>query len=63
MGLQRHIKVLGIFCRLNYRDNKDNYLNDLPLTLNYVIKISKKYPEFKELSDFLSQQEKIAAIV
>lgn len=63
MGLQRHIKVLGIFCRLNYRDKKDNYLNDLPLTLKYVMKISKKYPEFKALSDFLSQQDKIAAIL
>jgi len=63
MGLQRHIKVLGIFCRLNYRDNKDNYLNDLPLTLHYVQKIASKYPEFSELSEFLSQQEKIAAIV
>ena len=63
MGLQRHIKVLGIFCRLNYRDNKDNYLNDLPLTLHYVQKISSKYPEFSDLSHFLSQQDKIAAIV
>ena len=35
MGLQRHIKVLGIFARLNHRDGKSNYLNDLPLTLEY----------------------------
>ncbi|NOQ82023.1 MAG: phosphotransferase [Methylophaga sp.] len=63
MGLQRHIKVLGIFCRLSYRDNKDNYLNDLPLTLHYVQKISRKYPEFSDLSHFLSQQDKIAAIL
>jgi aminoglycoside/choline kinase family phosphotransferase len=61
MGLQRHIKVLGIFARLNYRDGKSNYMNDLPLTLKYVRKISAKYSEFSELSDFL-QQEKIAAI-
>ncbi len=63
MGLQRHIKVLGIFCRLNYRDGKNNYLNDLPLTLHYVKKISSKYPEFADLSEFLNQQEKIATIV
>jgi len=63
MGLQRHIKVLGIFCRLKYRDNKDNYLNDLPLTLHYVKKISHKYPEFSQLSEFLCQNEKIAAIL
>lgn len=55
MGLQRHIKVLGIFARLNYRDGKSNYMNDLPLTLKYVQKISAKYSEFSELSDFLKQ--------
>jgi len=63
MGLQRHIKVLGIFCRLKYRDDKDNYLDDLPLTLHYVQKISRKYPEFTDLSNFLSQQDKITAIL
>jgi aminoglycoside/choline kinase family phosphotransferase len=62
MGLQRHIKVLGIFCRLNYRDGKMNYMEDLPLTLAYVRKISAKYPEFSELSNFLQQQPQIAAI-
>jgi len=61
MGLQRHIKVLGIFCRLNYRDNKSDYINDLPLTLHYVKQISSKYSEFSELSDFL-QQPKIMEI-
>lgn len=62
MGLQRHIKVLGIFCRLNYRDGKANYMNDLPLTLMYVRKITAKYSEFSELSDFLQQHPQIAAI-
>ena len=62
MGLQRHIKVLGIFCRLNYRDGKANYMNDLPLTLAYVRKISAKYPEFSQLSTFLQQQPQIVAI-
>jgi len=62
MGLQRHIKVLGIFCRLNYRDNKANYINDLPLTLHYVKKICNKYPEFSDLSQFLRQHSKIAGI-
>ncbi len=56
MGLQRHIKVLGIFARLNYRDGKANYINDLPLTLKYVRKISAKYPQFSELNNFLQQQ-------
>ena len=62
MGLQRHIKVLGIFARLNYRDGKTNYMNDLPLTLHYVRKIASKYPEFAALSSFLQQQQKIVAI-
>lgn len=62
MGLQRHIKVLGIFCRLNYRDNKVNYMNYLPMTLNYVREVSSRYPECQEFAQFLSQQAKIAAI-
>ncbi|PHS68994.1 MAG: aminoglycoside phosphotransferase [Methylophaga sp.] len=61
MGLQRHLKILGIFCRLNYRDNKPNYLNDLPLTLHYVKKITAKYNELADLSHFLDHP-KIAAI-
>ena len=51
MGLQRHIKVLGIFARLNHRDGKSNYLNDLPLTLEYMLQVAKKYPETKPLYD------------
>lgn len=61
MGLQRHIKVLGIFCRLKYRDNKPNYINDLPLTLHYVQQVSAKYSEFSELSNFLKQQSSLSA--
>lgn len=62
MGLQRHIKVLGIFCRLNYRDNKANYINDLPLTLKYVQRVSAKYPEFSELNEFVMQPTLIGKI-
>ncbi len=36
-GLQRHLKILGVFCRLDMRDGKPRYLNDLPLTLNYIL--------------------------
>ncbi len=45
MGLQRHIKVLGIFARLSLRDGKDRYLNDLPLVIAYVRYVAKKHPE------------------
>ena len=48
MGLQRHIKVLGIFARLNLRDGKSAYLADLPLVLEYTLSIASRYPEFDE---------------
>ena len=48
-ALQRHLKVLGIFCRLYYRDGKDQYLNDLPLVAKYTLEALDLYPE---LSDF-----------
>ena len=51
MGLQRHIKILGIFARLAIRDGKERYLKDIPLTLKYVIDVASKYPE---LSNFVS---------
>jgi len=44
-GLQRHLKVLGIFCRLYYRDGKKQYLNDLPLVAKYVLETLDRYPE------------------
>lgn len=53
MGLQRHIKVLGIFCRLWHRDGKKHYLDDLPLTLSYVIYVAKKHPESRALGQLL----------
>ncbi len=49
MGIQRHLKASGIFARLNHRDGKDNYLKDIPLTLNYIVQVGKKYPEMKSL--------------
>ncbi|MCK5904523.1 MAG: phosphotransferase, partial [Gammaproteobacteria bacterium] len=49
MGLQRHIKVLGIFARLYHRDGKKNYLNDLPQTFEYVMQVGKKHPETQAL--------------
>jgi len=45
IGLQRHIKVLGIFARLCHRDGKKAYLDDLPLTLNYVLSVAGRYEE------------------
>jgi len=59
IGVQRHIKVLGIFARLWYRDGKAGYLRDLPLTLDYVRDACKRYPELAELSRFF--EDRIAA--
>ncbi len=53
MGLQRHLKVLGIFCRLYHRDGKARYLADLPLVLDYARRIAHRYPEFAELAALL----------
>ena len=59
MGLQRHLKVLGIFCRLNYRDNKSNYMADLPQTLRYVQQVCRRYDNLQPLADFLSSNNQI----
>jgi len=53
-GLQRHLKVLGIFCRLNYRDNKPHYLSDLPLVAKYVLEVLPLYPELHEFEESFS---------
>jgi aminoglycoside/choline kinase family phosphotransferase len=53
IGVQRHIKVLGIFCRLWYRDGKPGYLPDLPRTLDYVCDTCRRYAELEELGQFL----------
>ena len=55
MGIQRHLKATGIFCRLNYRDGKPTYLNDIPRTLNYVIQVSARYDELQAFNSFLQQ--------
>jgi len=55
MGLQRHIKVLGVFSRLYLRDAKDGYLKDIPLVLKYVLETAKKYVETQALYTFLKE--------
>lgn len=55
MGVQRHLKVLGIFARLNYRDGKSQYLNDLPLTLKYIVDTCERYKELQPLKQLLDE--------
>lgn len=56
MGVQRHIKVLGIFARLCYRDGKSAYLADMPVVMNYLRKACERYvalhPFLKLLDEF-----------
>lgn len=56
IGVQRHIKVLGIFARLWYRDGKLGYLKDLPLTLEYVRDACARYTELAALSQFVERR-------
>lgn len=55
-GLQRHLKVLGIFCRLYLRDNKPAYLRDLPLTFNYVMACLEGYEELHPFYCFMQKK-------
>lgn len=61
-GIQRHIKVLGIFSRLCLRDNKPGYLQDIPTTYNYLVEATSLYPEFQKLHDLLDNQVREAMV-
>jgi len=54
MGMQRHLKAIGIFARLNLRDSKPAYMNDIPRTLAYVFDVCQRYEELSEFSELLS---------
>ena len=56
-GLQRHIKAIGIFSRLNYRDGKSGYLQDIPRTYAYIDKVLNKYKELSTLNEIFSNLE------
>ena len=56
-GLQRHIKAIGIFSRLNYRDRKSGYLQDIPRTYAYIDKVLNKYKELSTLNEIFSNLE------
>ena len=57
MALQRHLKILGVFCRLNYRDGKPIYMADLPTVLDYVRKTCNRYTVLKPLVRLLDTFE------
>jgi aminoglycoside/choline kinase family phosphotransferase len=55
MGMQRHLKVCGIFSRLHLRDDKSEYLKSIPRTLNYLIQVCGVYSELHEFQEFLTR--------
>jgi aminoglycoside/choline kinase family phosphotransferase len=55
MGLQRHLKVLGIFARINYRDGKPKYLQDTPRFITYARGVAQRYQELRPLARLLDQ--------
>ncbi|MCB1888992.1 MAG: phosphotransferase [Rhodocyclaceae bacterium] len=59
MGVQRHIKVLGIFARLCHRDGKEDYLKDMPLVMDYLRRACERYIDLKPLLRLLDQIDPI----
>jgi len=57
MGVQRHIKILGIFARLYHRDGKESYLNDMPLVMDYLRRACARYIDLKPLLNLLDVLE------
>ncbi len=58
MGLQRHLKVLGIFARIHYRDGKPKYLQDAPRFVDYARKVARRYVPLAPLAKLLDEIEK-----
>lgn len=56
MGVQRHLKAAGIFARLNIRDGKSGYLQDIPRTLGYVVELAQEYPELRQLAELINSR-------
>ena len=57
MGLQRNLKIVGIFARLKYRDGKDGYVEMIPRFYDYLLDVLPRYPEFSDFLTLLEQPE------
>jgi aminoglycoside/choline kinase family phosphotransferase len=55
-GLQRHIKVLGIFARLLLRDGKPGYLKDLPLVIRYTLEVAEQHQELAPFANWFAEK-------
>ena len=62
MGLQRHLKVAGIFARLTLRDGKPQYLADTPRFINYIRATTSRYRELKPLLRLIDKVEGSEAV-
>ncbi|MCY1237426.1 N-acetylmuramate/N-acetylglucosamine kinase [compost metagenome] len=62
MGVQRHLKVIGIFARICHRDGKPKYLGDVPRFFAYIDAVIKRRPELAELGELLSSLPRDEAI-
>lgn len=62
IGAQRHLKIAGIFCRLYYRDGKSDYLQDIPLTLRYLLGECQRQPELAALHTLLEDLDVMAKL-
>jgi len=56
MGVQRQLKAAGIFCRLNHRDEKPAYLDNVPRTLSYIVELGTRYEELNFLMPLITEQ-------
>ncbi len=55
-GVQRHLKAAGIFARLNHRDGKPGFLNDIPRTLSYIVDLGERYEEIGFLINLIEER-------
>jgi len=53
LGVQRHLKILGIFCRLHYRDGKSKYIADLPRFIVYLDEVLPRHPQLAPLRELI----------
>lgn len=56
MGVQRHLKAAGIFCRLQHRDGKAAFLADVPRTLEYIVELGPQYSELGFIARFIKDR-------
>ena len=59
-GVQRHLKILGIFTRLHYRDGKSRYLSDVPRFIGYLEEVLPRHPALQPMAELLEDRIKPA---